>query len=240
MSEVNTIMAQEFSQSIGLEFKRIELLQAALTHKSFHFESKESSLGHNEKLEFLGDAVLDLVLSELLMELFPDDLEGSLSKKRASLVNESVLAQVASDLQIAKYLSLGKGEIVTGGEKKPRLLSSAYEALLGAIFIDQGFQTVRDVARKHFAKVVSEIDPSQDFVADYKTRLQEVIQSEKRLSPVYKVIQESGPAHDREFHVHLYIQDALLAEGKGKSKKSAEQDAAKSALLLLKNQGRVS
>lgn len=239
MSEINLESSNEFAKSIGIEFKRIELLRTALTHKSFHFEAKESSLGHNEKLEFLGDAVLDLVLSELLMELFPDDLEGSLSKKRASLVNESVLAELANELQIARYFALGKGEIVTGGERKPRLLSSAYEALLGAIFIDQGFQKVRDVVRKHFAKIVSEIDPNQDFIADYKTRLQEVIQSEKRISPIYKVIQESGPAHDREFHVHLYIQDALMAEGKGKSKKSAEQDAAKSALLLLKNQGRV-
>lgn len=239
-----TESVEDFARILDVEFQKIELLQAALTHKSYYFEVQESSsnqeLMHNEKLEFLGDAVLDLILSEFLMELFPDDSEGSLSKKRASLVNETVLAAVAVDLQIANYILLGKGEFVTGGNKKPRILSSAYEAILGAIFIDQGFQKVRMVARKHFAKVISEIDPKQDFVADYKTRLQEVVQSEKRASPTYKVILESGPAHDREFHVHLYIQEALLAEGKGKSKKSAEQDAAKNALHLFKNQGRIS
>lgn len=236
-------MTIEFQKILGIEFKRPELLQAALTHKSFYFESKEKNedkhFTHNEKLEFLGDAVLDLVLSEYLMELFPDDSEGELSKKRASLVNEAVLARVAQDMSIAKFLSLGKGEMMSGGEKKPRLLASAFEAIVGAYFIDQGYLVARKLVRNLFAAVLTEMNTAEDFQTDYKTRLQEVIQSEKRTSPTYKVIQEIGPAHDREFHVHLYVQDALLAEGRGRSKKQAEQSAASHALQLLKNQGRI-
>jgi len=230
--------AKEFQKQLGFDFQKPELLSAALTHKSYHYEARENSLGHNEKLEFLGDAVLDLVLSEYLMELFPESSEGSLSKKRASLVNEAILAQIALTLKLHEYLSLGKGELTSGGEKKPRILSSTYEALIGSIFLDQGYEKTKIVVRGHFFDLIKTMKMEEDFSSDYKTRLQEIIQSEKRQAPAYKVIQESGPSHDKLFHVHLYIQDGLMAEGKGRSKKTAEQDAARQALELLKNQGR--
>jgi ribonuclease III len=222
---------------IGYSFKRQDVLLRALTHKSYCFEAGGTT-GHNEILEFLGDSVLDLILSEFLMEKFPHDDEGGLSKKRASLVNEPVLAKVALELQLDQYLLLGKGESLSGGLKKPRLLASALEALIGAIFSDSGYEDSRRVVQEFFAKTIDEINVEADFEADFKTRLQELTQSEKRSTPTYKVSHESGPAHDREFEVEVWVNNGLLAKGKGKSKKAAEQEAARQALELLHNQGR--
>src|SRR5207253_7148719 len=159
----------ELETKIQFEFKNSDLLARALTHKSFAHELREKG-EHNEKLEFLGDAVLDLILGEYLMELFPGDGEGGLSKKRASLVNEEVLSKLATDLELPKYLHLGKGETITGGAQKPRLLASAYEALVGAMFLDGGYDIVREFARRDFGKLIESLDPAQDFERDYKTR----------------------------------------------------------------------
>jgi len=227
MSELETIL--------GYEFRDGDLLHQALTHKSAHFEQKEESKGHNEKLEFLGDAVLDLILSELLMELFPTDGEGNLSKKRASLVNEHVLCGLARSLKLPQHLQLGKGELLTGGGQKPRLVASLYEALLGAVFLDGGFDSARAMARRHFTTLITEMNPSDDFSHDFKTRLQEEVQSVLKEAPCYVMVGETGPPHDRTFEVEVQVRGRPIAKASGKAKKMAEQEAAKKALEIWTN-----
>lgn len=211
------------------EFKRQDLLASALTHKSFAHEKRQGA-AHNEKLEFLGDAVLDLVLGEYLIELFPDDNEGALSKKRASLVNEEMLARLSMEWDIPEYLQLGKGEMQTGGFLKPRLLASAVEALIGALYLDAGFEEARRLLRREYDPLISGLDLTHDFASDYKTRLQEVAQRMQRVTPAYELIGEEGPSHDRVFTVAVKLRDSELARGQGRSKKSAEQEAARAAL----------
>lgn len=231
MSEMTAYQRNsDLQKKIGYNFNSLDLLETAMTHKSYYFENIKNTLAHNEKLEFLGDAVLDLVMSELLMEKFPNDGEGNLSKKRASLVNENLLNDVAVAIDLAVFLRLGKGELNSGGQSKPRLLSSAYEALIGALFLDGGFEAARNVARMHFSPVLEKINPSEDFTADYKTRLQEKIQAILKEAPTYEVIKESGPAHERVFEVQLTVQGKVWSTGEGRSKKQAEQQAAKAAL----------
>lgn len=225
-------MMTDLEKKLQFKFKNQGLIARALTHKSFAHELR-GKLDHNEKLEFLGDAVIDLVLGEYLMELFPTDGEGGLSKKRASLVNEEVLSKLAADLELPKFIQLGKGEATTGGAQKPRLLASAYEALLGAIFLDGGFEAVREVTRRDFSKLIADLDPAQDFEKDYKTRLQEVMQRDTKETPVYELISEEGPPHARTFTVCVRVKEVNLATGTGRSKKSAEQAAAQKALELL-------
>lgn len=221
----------DLEKRLQFKFKNRDLFARSLTHKSFSHEIRGNS-EHNEKLEFLGDAVLDLVLGEYLMELFPNDGEGGLSKKRASLVNEEVLSKLGTDLDLPKYLQLGKGEATTGGAHKPRLIASAYEALVGALFLDGGFEVVREFTRRDFADLIAKLDPAQDFEKDYKTRLQEVIQRDTKEAPVYELISEEGPPHDRTFTVCVRVKDVNLATGTGRSKKNAEQAAAKTALEI--------
>lgn len=210
-------------------FQRPDLLLQALTHKSFAYEHRAPDF-HNEKLEFLGDAVIDLVLGEYLFELFPHDNEGALSKKRASLVNEDSLAKLATQLDLPSHLRLGKGEMQTGGALKPRLLSSAWEALTGALYLDAGFESSRRILREAFRPLIENLDPDQDFAADYKTRVQELVQRTMRVTPVYELVGEDGPAHDRVFTVALKIKDEEFARGSGRSKKIAEQQAAREAM----------
>jgi ribonuclease-3 len=221
------VSSSEFS---NYQFKQADLLEQALTHKSFVNENGKKHLPHNEKLEFLGDAVLDLLLSEYLMEKFPQDDEGHLSKKRASLVNESVLAQIASDLNLSERILLGKGEILSQGHKKPRLLASVYEAVLGAVFLDGGFDEVRRMARDNFSKLLEQMNPDQAFELDYKTRLQEMAQADLKTGPSYEVTGEEGPSHSPQFQVSLSILGKAISQGLGKSKKHAEQEAARTAI----------
>jgi len=226
-------------QDIQLQFKNQELLTQALTHKSYFNEQGKKGPGDNEKLEFLGDAVLDLILSEYLMELFPLDDEGSLSKKRASLVNESVLSRIAMDLGFSQKILLGKGEISSGGPEKPRLLASAFEAILGALYLDAGFASTRTVVRDFFAVVIAGMDPAHDFSSDFKTRFQELVQAQKKPTPLYEVTKEEGPSHSPTFEVSVFVQSELWGKATGKNKKQAEQEAAKLAIekWLVKNRG---
>lgn len=223
----------ELEKKMQIQFKNPQLLEQALIHKSYSHEAKTGVSENNEKLEFLGDAVLDLVLGEYLMALFPSDSEGNLSKKRASLVNEEGLARIAMELNLSASIKLGKGEASTGGSQKPRLLSSAYEAVVGALFLDQGFQVARDFIRRDFEPVIKALDPSQDYERDYKTRLQEIIQKDCKEAPQYQLLSEEGPPHDRVFHVQVKIKDQVLGKAQGRSKKLAEQAAAKQGLELL-------
>lgn len=219
----------DLQQRLGYKFYDVGLLQRALTHKSFANELK-NQIEHNEKLEFLGDAVLDLVVGEYLYEKFPQDTEGGLSKKRASIVNEEVLSELALDMGLNHLIHLGKGELMTGGSFKPRLVASSFEAIIGAMFLDGGFQITKDFIRKEFAILTEKICGSEDYERDYKTRLQEVVQKALKETPRYEVLTEEGPPHDREFLVCVKVKEDVLAQGRGRSKKSAEQSAAKNAL----------
>lgn len=220
---------KELENRLNHKFKNFNLLEKALTHKSYSHEIKHA-IEDNERLEFLGDAVLDLVIGEFLMELFPNDKEGSLSKKRASVVNEETLATLAQDLMLSQYLNLGRGELLTGGSTKPRLLSGCFEAVIGAIFLDAGFDKAKEFVRERFSVYIRSMDPEIEYERDYKTRLQEVIQKELKVTPTYVLLAEEGPPHDRVFTSQVNAADKILATGSGKTKKTAEQEAARLAL----------
>lgn len=216
-------------QRLNYKFKEVALLQRALTHKSYANEVK-NNIEHNEKLEFLGDAVLDLVVGEFLYAKFPADTEGGLSKKRASIVNEEVLSELALDMGLNRLLQLGKGEAQTGGALKPRLIASSFEAIIGALYLDGGFEAARSFINQEFSPLVARVCGQEDFERDYKTRLQELVQKTQKETPRYEVISEEGPPHDREFLVCVKVKTDTWAEGRGRSKKNAEQSAAKNAL----------
>ncbi len=214
---------------LGYQFKNTALLNRALTHKSFANELKQNT-EHNEKLELLGDAVLDLVVGEFLFERFPEDTEGGLSKKRASIVNEEVLSELALDMELNKLMQLGKGETLTGGALKPRLVASSLEAIVGAMYLDGGFDAAKGFIRREFSTLTDKVCGSEDFEKDYKTRLQELVQKSLKETPKYEVLAEEGPPHDREFLVCVKVKEDVWAQGRGRSKKNAEQSAAKNAL----------
>lgn len=228
---------QALAQNLGHMFARLDLLELALTHKSY---SNEQSGGastvqtDNERLEFLGDAVLDLALSDILMNRFESDPEGALSKKRASLVNEETLSKLALELKLETCLRVGKGEAKTGGLQKPRILASAVEAILGAVYLDAGYDIAKSVVSRIFDTRLSGLGTAGvDFESDFKTRLQERAQEIRKNTPTYSVESESGPDHDKTFEVAVRLEGEVLATGHGRSKKAAEQDAAKKALERL-------
>jgi ribonuclease III len=219
-------------KNLGYRFRRKAWLKNGLTHKSYANERRLDSIDHNERLEFLGDAVLELVVSHLLMENYPDAAEGELSKLRASIVNETTLASVAREHGLGDYLYLGKGEEIGAGREKASLLANALEAVLGSIYMDRGFKkafkVIKGIALELFQQVGQE-----GFYKDYKTQLQERAQVLFKTVPKYKLVSESGPDHDKTFQINLTIRGELLGVGTGKSKKGAEQNAAKEALAAL-------
>jgi ribonuclease III len=219
-------------EKLHYQFRDKALLQLALCHKSFANEgrkkvqTKEEFVNlHNERLEFLGDSVLGLVISDLLSEHFPDADEGKLSKMRSSLVNEDTLANLARKLELGPHLLLGKGEESTQGRDKSSILSSSYEAILGAIYLDGGFSAAHASGKVHFAELIANALTMSN-QHDTKTILQEICQSKFRKSPTYKVVSEIGPDHEKEFEVMVKVGN-LERFGKGKNKKEAEQSAAR-------------
>ncbi|HPQ81893.1 MAG TPA: ribonuclease III [bacterium] len=220
---------KRFEKRLGYKFKRREHLKRALTHKSFTNENRLAATENNERYEYLGDAVLELSISRLLMDRFPEHPEGELSKLRAAIVNEDQLAELAREAGLGDYLYLGKGEDQTGGRDKPSLLSDAFEAVLGAVYLDRGFDKAFGVVSRHYERVLERAG-GVGFVKDYKTKLQEESQLRYRAIPRYKLANEHGPDHRKIFEVHLYIREELWGVGKGQSKKAAEQAAAKEAL----------
>lgn len=221
-----------FEKDLGYKFKNRDHLKRALTHKSYANEHRLASTEQNERYEYLGDAVLELCISHLLMVRFPHSPEGELSKLRAAIVNESRLAIIARRLELGSRLYLGKGEEMTGGRDKPSVLSDAYEAVLGGIYLDRGFKKAMDVVSSHFEDVLVSAG-KEDFVKDFKTRLQEEAQGKLKAMPRYRLVRESGPDHRKTFEVHLFINNSLMGVGTGGSKKTAEQAAAKLALEKL-------
>lgn len=216
-------------KAYGYGFKKLGHLQRALTHRSYANEQKLPATDHNERYEFLGDAVLQLSVSHLLMETFPHQPEGELSKLRAAVVNETQLADCARAVGLGQFLYLGKGEDQTGGRDKPSLLADCYEAVLGAIYLDRGFAKAAEVVQRHFAPLLK-LALAGTLIRDFKTRLQEVAQGRFRQVPRYRLVRELGPDHSKQFEVELFIGEQRYGVGKGTSKKSAEQEAAKEAL----------
>jgi ribonuclease-3 len=217
----------QLQKSLGYTFTNHSLLQEALTHRS----SKGSK--NNERLEFLGDAVLDLIVGEYLFFKYLDSNEGELSKTRASLVNEKAFKTLADELKLGKYIVLSESEERNGGRKKASLLSDVFEAIIGAIYLDGGFEEAKDISIKLIDKVYEKID-LKTILSDYKTVLQEITQAEFGSIPEYRLDGTSGPDHKKEFEVSIYINDKKYGTAKGNSKKTAQQNAAKIAYDILK------
>jgi len=220
----------DFMQILGYQFRSPALLEEALQHSSFVNEQTRP-LASNERFEFLGDTVLNLVVSHLLMVQFPDLDEGSLSRMRAGLVNEASLAVIAAELNLGHHVQLGKGEIRTQGRYKKSILSDTYEAILAAVYLDGGFEAAFALIQGHFSELIEQ-SVGPDVISDYKTRVQEMIQKAGHPPPLYRITAESGPDHDKTFCVALESAD-YTTEGTGKSKKAAEQDAAQKAFEYL-------
>lgn len=225
----------EIEKSIGYHFQNPSLLIQALTHKSFANENIKSNYPNNERLEFLGDAVLNLIIAHLLINKFPFAPEGELSRFRSTLVNKKGLSTVARSIDLGKFLLLGKGEEHTGGREKDSILSGAYEALIGAIYLDSCFNTVFKTVEKHFLNLINSLK-SPLLKHDYKTELQEISLALYSSLPEYILTGESGPCHNKLFEITILINGKILAKGLGKSKKLAEQKAAKEALNSLKEE----
>ena len=226
----------ELEKLIGYEFKDKKLLKQALTHSSYANEQKINRSGDYERLEFLGDAVLEVVSSEFLFHKYPDLPEGKLTKLRASMVCEPSLAICARDLELGSYILLGKGEESTGGRNRESITSDVMEAIIGAIFLDGGMEK----AKAHIERfVLSDLEDKALFY-DSKSTLQEVLQGELRKDFEYILNAERGPEHDKEFDVSVIVDGKVLGNGKGRTKKAAEQQAAYQALLKLRDKGYVS
>jgi ribonuclease III len=226
------LLLEEFEEKLGYCFSNVLLLKQALSHKSYINEKRLTQHDHNERMEFLGDAVLELGVSDLLMHHFPKSREGEMSKLRASIVNETALSHAARELNLGKYIFLGKGEEQCDGREKNSLLADAFEAVLGAIYLDSDFATAFRMIKTLLLPVV-ERATKEDINRDYKTKLQEEIQTRFKISPQYRLISEAGPDHDKTFEIHLYVDGKKLGEGVGKSKKQAEQNAAENAFQSL-------
>ncbi|MCM3739078.1 ribonuclease III [Oceanobacillus luteolus] len=218
----------ELEKQLNIEFKQKELLVQAFTHSSYVNEHRQEQFEDNERLEFLGDAVLELGVSQYLFNTYKQLPEGELTKLRAAIVCEPSLMNFAQELDFGKFLLLGKGEAQTGGRERPAILADVFESFLGALYLDQGYEKVIQFLEKHVFPKINTGAFSHGM--DYKSQLQEIIQQDKNQKVTYKVIEEKGPSHDKEFLVRVYINDDAAGEGVGRSKKEAEQHAAKIAL----------
>ena len=224
---------ENLHKELGYTFNNSDLILQAFRHSSYVNEQVGANLEDNERLEFLGDAVLDLAISHFLMERFRDANEGDLSKFRAMLVDEAGLSHVATRLNLGGYLALGKGEEQSGGRHKPSILADTTEALIGAIYLDGGFDAAKLIIQRLFSPLLKKVH-SEDLLQDFKSLLQEYTQQAYKTLPKYRLVEETGPAHDKAFRIALSINGTFLAEGRGKSKKEAEQHAAREAFFRLK------
>ncbi|MES2059405.1 MAG: ribonuclease III [Patescibacteria group bacterium] len=220
---------KDAEKKIGIVFKNKELLKQAFTHRSYLNENKGAGMEHNERLEFLGDAVLELSVTDYLFGKYPKKPEGELTALRSALVNSVMLANVATELGLNNFLLLSRGEAKDTGRARQYILANTFESVVGAIYMDQGY----DAADKFITEVLlpktKEIEENKLWI-DAKSYFQEKAQEKTGITPSYKTHKEHGPDHDREFTIGLYLADALISEGRGKSKQEAEQDAARVGL----------
>lgn len=223
---------REFQEKLGYQFNDIDYLRRALTHSSYANENKKDKIKNNERLEFLGDSVLGLVVSEYLYSHFPNLAEGQLTKVRARIVCESSLGDAAVDLGIGQYMFFGRGEEMTGGRERTSILSDCFEALIAAMYLDGGIEIVRQFVLSHMDSIILDAIQGKLFI-DYKTRLQEVIQIKKGNRIKYEIFKEEGPDHSKEFYTHVKLNEEIIGVGKGRSKKESEQAAAKEGLKKL-------
>jgi ribonuclease-3 len=215
-------------KTLGISFNDLSLLEQALVHSSYINENPGLALTSNERLEFLGDAILGFIVAEELYQRFPNLSEGEMTKLRSSVVCRDALSRMARAISLGNYLYLGRGEEASGGRRKPANLASALEAIIAAIFLDQGLAAARD-----FVLRATSQELNKGAEADYKSQLQELIQARQQEKPTYQVIAVAGPDHDRTFTVEVRVADNVLGRGSGKSKKAAEAEAARSALAQL-------
>jgi ribonuclease-3 len=225
------LMIKDLEAAIGYRFQNISLLQNALTHSSYANERWHDSLKSNERLEFLGDSILGMVVAEYLYRNFPDRPEGELTRMRADMVCETSLATVADKIGLGEHLLLGHGEERFGGRKRASILADAVESVIAACFLDGGMDAAKAFVTQF---VLTEVPIKQLHNADYKTALQELVQQKKDQVLVYALVGESGPDHDKEFRVEVSLNGNVIGAGVGRSKKRAEQDAARNALDALK------
>ncbi len=221
----------ELERKIGYQFQNVEYLETAVCHSSYANEKHMNRLADNERFEFLGDAVLEIVVSEFLFYEYPQESEGVLTRKRASIVCEQTLALCAKEIDLGSYLRLGKGEERTGGRKRNSITSDAMEALIGAIYLDGGFANAKEFIKNY---ILIDIENKQLFY-DSKTILQEIVQSQGNCELSYRLIKEEGPDHDKRFEVEALIGGRVLGKGSGSTKKSAEQEAAYHTILVLRD-----
>ncbi|WLR43562.1 ribonuclease III [Bacillus carboniphilus] len=222
---------KDLQKVIGIRFKQEKLLYQAFTHSSYVNEHRRKPYEDNERLEFLGDAVLELTISHFLYKKYPLMSEGELTKLRASIVCEPSLMEFAQSLNFGQLVLLGKGEEMTGGRNRPALLADVFEAFIGALYLDQGLDEVRTFLEKFIFPKID--DGAFSHVMDYKSQLQEIIQRDFKGLIEYKIVQEKGPSHSREFISTVSINDKIFGTGNGRSKKEAEQRAAQEALKAL-------
>lgn len=222
----------EFEKTIAYSFKDRELLRLAFTHSSFANEKRRGCHENNERLEFLGDAVLDMVVSEYMYRQYPQMPEGELTKLRAGVVCESSLAKLAIRMDFGQHLFLGKGEESTGGRSRDSILADSFEAVIGAVLIDGGFEAVSSYILRFMAEEINRAQKNFK-TRDSKTSLQEIIQKNSKLSITYTIVSETGPDHDKIFTANVCHGEKILGIGKGKSKKEAEQCAANNALAKM-------
>lgn len=219
----------EFEKVIGIKFKDQKVLQQAFTHRSYINENPKSGLSHNERLEFLGDAVLELVVTDYLFNTYPDHAEGDLTAYRSALVNAIVAAEVAQSLNMNEYLLLSKGESKDTGRARQTILANAYESFIGALYLDQGYEVCDSFIKKTLIPKLTDIINKKSW-RDAKSHIQEEAQERLGITPSYEVVGQFGPDHDKFFTVGVFFGDKKIAEGKGRSKQEAQQAAAQAAL----------
>lgn len=220
----------EFQNKINYKFKDVNVLKVALTHSSYANEKKKYKLEYNERLEFLGDSVLSIIVSEYIFKACPNRPEGELTKLRAMIVCEGALAIAARNVGLGDYLFLGKGEELTGGRERSSVLADAFEATIGAIYLDGNLEAAREFVLSNLSEVIGRALSGEDLFMDYKTQFQELLQREHKGKIEYVLSHEEGPDHNKVFYTELYVGEQLYGMGFGKSKKESEQNAAKEAL----------
>jgi len=223
----------ELENIIGYDFKNKDLLTEALTHRSYLNENTKWPLPHNERLEYLGDAVLELVVTEALFKNYPDAAEGKMTVLRAALVNYQILAIIGGEIRLEEFILMSKGERGGSPKAKEVILANAMEALVGALYLDGGMGSAQKFIEKFILSHLKEVLETGSY-KDAKSELQELIQDKIKVTPSYKVLEETGPAHERQFKIGVYFGNDLIAEGRGASKQEGEVEAAKEALKEFK------